>query len=246
MSDLTRELQFGCYGYVVEIDIKGFFDHVDHDWLLRMLEERIDDRPFLRLIGKWLKAGVLEEDGQVIHPQTGTPQGGCISPILANIYLHYVLDLWFARKVKPRCRLRAFMCRYLDDVVFAFQRRDEAQAFYRACRPGWRSSAWSWPQRSPASSASAVFIGRQGPELRVPGVRVSLDSGPTRDTAGHTPDIAQAVPGVAGPGDQVDSRGAPSPRGLDFARLNRKLLGYYNYYGVRGNCRSLGPSSIRS
>ena len=99
---LTQELQFGDYGYIVEIDIKSFFDRIDHDWLLRMLKLRIDDRPLLRLIGKWLKAGVLEEDGKVMHPETGCPQGSSISPMLANIYLHYVLDLWFARVVKPR------------------------------------------------------------------------------------------------------------------------------------------------
>jgi RNA-directed DNA polymerase len=112
---LKQELQFGCYGYVVEIDIKGFFDRIDHNGLLKMLELRIDDRPLLRLIWKWLKAGVLEEGGKVIHPDTGCPQGSGISPVLANIYLHYVLDLWFTDVVKPRCKARAFMCRFADD-----------------------------------------------------------------------------------------------------------------------------------
>jgi len=76
VKDLTFEFQFGRYGYVVEADIKGFFDNIDHDWLLRMLEERVDDKPFLGLIDSWLKAGILERDGAVIHPQTGTPQAG--------------------------------------------------------------------------------------------------------------------------------------------------------------------------
>ena len=93
LKTLSRELKFGQYGYVVEADIKGFFDHIDHDWLMRMLKERVNDDSFLRLIGKWLKAGILEADGTVIHPGAGTPQGGSISPVLANIYLHYVLDL---------------------------------------------------------------------------------------------------------------------------------------------------------
>lgn len=75
---LTQELQFGCYNCVVEIDIKGFFDQIDHDKLVQMLELRIEDRPFLRLIRKWLKAGVLEEGGKVIHPDTGCPQGSSI------------------------------------------------------------------------------------------------------------------------------------------------------------------------
>jgi RNA-directed DNA polymerase len=89
VDKLTVKLQFGRYNFVVEADIKSFFDNVDHNWMIRMLEERIDDRALLRLIKKWLKAGVLDTDGQVIHPATGTPQGGIVSPILANIYLHY-------------------------------------------------------------------------------------------------------------------------------------------------------------
>ena len=131
IGDLTYELQFGRHGYVVEADIKGFFDNIDHDWLLRMLEQRIDDKPFLGLINTWLKAGILERDGTVIHPHTGTPQGGVISPILANIYLHYALDLWFEKVVKPRCQGQAPLIRYADDFVCTFQYRGEAEAFYR-------------------------------------------------------------------------------------------------------------------
>ena len=79
VRDLTFDLQYGRYGYLVEVDVKGFFDHIDHTWLLDMLRLRIDDRAFLRLIRKWLKVGVLETDGQVIHPETGTPQGGVVT-----------------------------------------------------------------------------------------------------------------------------------------------------------------------
>ncbi len=86
VKDLTFDLQYGRYGHLVEVDVKGFFDHIDHDWLLDMLRVRIDDRAFLNLIRKWLKAGILETDGQVVHPNTGTPQGGVISPVLANVY----------------------------------------------------------------------------------------------------------------------------------------------------------------
>ena len=131
VKDLTCDLQFGRYGYVVEADIKGFFDNIDHDWLLRMLKERIDDKPFLGLIDSWLKAGILERDGSVIHPQTGTPQGGVISPMLANIYLHYVIDHWFERVFKPYCQGDAYIIRYADDFVCAFQYKREAEQFYR-------------------------------------------------------------------------------------------------------------------
>lgn len=85
--------QFGKYSYIVEADIKGFFNNIDHEWLIRILKLRIQDNAFISLINKWLKAGVLDTDGQIIHSATGTPQGGIISPILANIYLHYALDL---------------------------------------------------------------------------------------------------------------------------------------------------------
>jgi retron-type reverse transcriptase len=107
IKSLTVELQFGRHQFVVEADILGFFDNLRWDWLERMLKQRIADGALLNLIRKWLRAGILEEDGKVIHPQTGTPQGGVISPVLANIYLHYVLDLWFERGVKPRQRGRS-------------------------------------------------------------------------------------------------------------------------------------------
>lgn len=90
--ELREALNGGDYCWVVEADIRGFFDHMDHGWLVRMLELRIADRQLIRLIVKWLKAGVLEEGSGVIHPATGTPQGGVISPVLANIYLHHVQD----------------------------------------------------------------------------------------------------------------------------------------------------------
>lgn len=129
---LTDELQYGGHNFVGEADIQGFFDHLRWEWLERMLEQRIADGAFINLIGKWLRAGILEEDGRVVHPQTGTPQGGVVSPVLANIYLHYVLDLWFERVVKPTQRGRCRMIRYADDFVACFEYRHEAEAFQKA------------------------------------------------------------------------------------------------------------------
>lgn len=131
VQSLGLNLQYGRYGYIVEADIKGFFDNMDHDWLIRMLEERIDDKALLNLIKQWLKARVKSADGKLDKPASGTPQGGVISPVLANIYLHYALDIWFEKKVKPTLQGPAMLIRYADDFVVAFQYRDEAREFYR-------------------------------------------------------------------------------------------------------------------
>ena len=134
-NELCFRLQFGPISWVVEADIKGFFDNIDHGWMLRMLEERIDDRAFVRLIGKWLKAGVLEDIHTVTHPGNGTPQGGVISPILANIYLHYVLDKWFEKVVQKEAKGECFLIRYADDFVCAFRYKADAERFYRQQLP---------------------------------------------------------------------------------------------------------------
>jgi len=130
-DDLVMRMQFGRFGYVVEADIKGFFNHIDHEKLLKMLALRIDDKRFLRLIKKWLKAGILEEDNGITYPEAGTPQGGSISPILANIYLHHVIDDWFEKVVKPHSQGDVIICRYADDFVCAFQYATDADRFYR-------------------------------------------------------------------------------------------------------------------
>ncbi len=128
--ELSGKIQRGKYGWIVDADIRKYFDSIDHEWMMKMLEHRIDDGRFLGLIKKWLKAGILEEDGQVIYPVTGTPQGGVVSAVLANIYLHYTLDIWFEKVVKPRCKGDVMMMRYADDFVCCFQHKQEAERFY--------------------------------------------------------------------------------------------------------------------
>jgi group II intron reverse transcriptase/maturase len=107
----------GCW--LVEVDIRKFFDTLDHAHLRMLLRQRVRDGVLLRLIDKWLKAGVLE-NGELTYPEAGTPQGGVVSPLLANVYLHYVLDVWFEQVVKPRLKGRAFLVRYADDFVMGF------------------------------------------------------------------------------------------------------------------------------
>ncbi|MDN5936757.1 MAG: group II intron reverse transcriptase/maturase [Nitrosospira sp.] len=112
-------------GWVIELDIQSFFDALDRQQLRTLLRQRVRDGVITRLIDKWLKAGVLE-DGQLSHPQNGTPQGGVISPLLANIYLHEVLDQWFEDSVQPRLKGRSFMVRYADDAVLCFSNQSDA------------------------------------------------------------------------------------------------------------------------
>jgi len=133
VHDLTVKLQFGRYNFVVEADIEAFFDRIDHDRLIEMLSLRIADKQLLRLIKKWLKAGVLETNGEVTHPVTGSPQGGVISPMLANVYLHHALDQWFQDVVKKHCQGEACLIRYADDCVPRARmvaRPSRAQLFY--------------------------------------------------------------------------------------------------------------------
>ena len=113
-------------GWVLEVDIRKFFDTLDQKALLDIVRRRVRDGVLLRIVGKWLNAGVLEA-GSVTHPDTGTPQGGVISPLLANIYLHEVVDQWFQRDVSPRLKGRARLVRYADDMILVFSRGEDAQ-----------------------------------------------------------------------------------------------------------------------
>jgi len=113
-------------GWVLEVDIRKFFDHLDHGHLRTFLQLRVRDGVLLRLINKWLKAGVME-NGSVSYPDAGSPQGGVISPLLSNVFLHYVLDLWFEWDVKPRMRREAFLIRYADDFVIGFSDERDAR-----------------------------------------------------------------------------------------------------------------------
>jgi len=128
---LNHIIEHRKVSYIVDADIKGFYDHVDHTWMLKFVGHRIADPSIRQLIARFLKSGYME-DGQRQETEEGTPQGGVISPVLANIYLHYALDLWFEKVVRKQCRGEAYMIRYADDIVFCFQYQNEAAAFYRA------------------------------------------------------------------------------------------------------------------
>jgi len=130
---LSDTVENGAVNHIVEADIKGFFDHVNQEWLMKFLEHRIGDQRVLRMVKRFLKAGVAE-DGNVTVSDEGTPQGGVISPLLANIYLHYVLDLWFEKVYRKSCTGTARLIRYADDFVVCFQYQVDAERFRRELR----------------------------------------------------------------------------------------------------------------
>jgi RNA-directed DNA polymerase len=133
LATLNEAIAGGLTGWVLEADLKNFFGSLSHEWLLRFVEHRIGDPRLISLIRRWLKAGVLE-DGTVDLSEEGTPQGGSISVLLSNVYLHYVLDLWFERIVKTRLRGEARLVRYIDDFVICFQYRSDALKVEEALR----------------------------------------------------------------------------------------------------------------
>lgn len=239
IRDLSKALKSGRYHYVVEADIRSFFDKIDHDLLIKMLEQRIDDKPFLRLIRKWLKAGILETDGKVIQPQSGSPQGGIVSPMLANIYLHYVLDLWFEETVKAHCQGAAYLCRYADDFVCAFQYETDAEKFYNVLDKRLEKFGLEVAEEktnllrfSPINcqdNGAFEFLGfefRWGlSSRRKPVLKRRTSRKKYRASLANLQEWCR------------DS--CRLPKKLLFNKLNSKLLGYYNYYGIQGNYKSL-------
>lgn len=239
VRDLTRALESKQYHFIVEADIKGFFDNIDHDMLMVMLEERIDDRPFLNLIRKWLKAGILNTDGQVIHPATGTPQGGIVSPILANIYLHYVLDKWFEEVVKAHCQGKVYFCRYADDFVCAFQYESDAQRVYNVL--GKRLAKYGLEVAEDKTNLLRFSIEDMGngTNFEFLGFKFYWELGWwCKPIIKRRTSRKKYWAALANFKDWC-RRHCQLPKKEFFAKINAKLRGYYNYYGIRGNYESI-------
>jgi len=235
---MMRKVHFGAYNWMVEADIKGYFDNIDHDWLIRMLEERIDDEAFTRLIRKWLKAGILERDGKVVHPVTGTPQGGVVSPVLANIYLHYALDLWFEKRVKPQLQRKAFLIRYADDFVCGFERESEARQFLEWLRERLEKFKLTLSEektrviefkRNNGGGNRFDFLGFEYFWNKHRDGRILLSRRTSRKKLRGS--LKKFV-------EWCKANRHENLREL-FRKLNVKLRGYYNHYGVVGNFESL-------
>jgi len=228
---------------VLEVDIRKFFDNLDHSHLRQFLRLRVRDGVLLRLIDKWLKAGVME-DGNVSYPDSGSPQGGVISPLISNVFLHYVLDLWFEQDVKPRLRGHAFLIRYADDYVIGFRDRRDAQRVMEGIPKRFgRYGLTVHPTKTklvPFRPPSSRTKGKDGRDDR-PG---------TFDLLGFTHYWAKSLKGywvvklktasdrftrAVRSIDQWCHDNRHLPLAEQQQTLNQKLRGHYAYYGVTGN-----------
>lgn len=240
VDDLQRSLNFDPYNWVVEADVRGFFDNIDHNHLVKMLEERIDDQRFIRLIRKWLKAGVLDTDGKVLHPVTGSPQGGIVSPILANIYMHHVLVKWFEETVKSHIRGKAYLCVYADDFVCAFENEVDARRFYQTLPKRFgkyglevaeeKTNLLPFSRYGGDTNGAFEFLGF---EFRW---KISKQKG--KPYVKRTTSRQRFRKSLRSLSQWCRTFRFLKVRIL-IGRLNSKLRGYYNYYGVYGNIASM-------
>jgi len=233
--------------WIVEIDIKGFFDNVDHQWLIECLNQRIDDHNFRSIIIKFLKAGVIEE-GKFSQTDKGTPQGGILSPILANIYLHYVLDLWFEINLKKEINGYTEMVRYADDFIIGAQTKEEAEQILSAVKERLKK----FNLEVSSEKTRIIEFGRDAEE----NARNKGNGKPdTFDFLGFTHFCSKSRRGnflmkVQTSNKRMTNKLKEMNQWLKDIRnkisakeiwkgLSSRLRGHYNYYGISSNSRSI-------
>ena len=246
LKALELNIMKGGANYLLDIDIKGYFDSIDHGWLLKMLGKRIADRTVLRLIGKWLRVGVLEE-GKRSRNEEGVPQGGVISPILSNIYLHYVLDLWICRKLAREMKERIYLVRYADDLVIGCQDKMDGEKLWEMLPERLKKFGLELS----CEKSRLIEFGR-GAYKKHKGNRNKLS---TFDFLGFTHYMTRSRKGGVRLGRKtigrrmrrslmaVNDKLRRMRNALPFRKLYvhlcRILQGYYNYYGFAGNYATL-------
>lgn len=231
-------------GWALDVDVSNFFDTLDHQALREIFRSRVVDGVLVRLVGKWLRAGVLE-DGVIRRTKSGTPQGGPISPLLANIYLHEVLDRWWSEDVLPRMRGRAFLVRYADDFIIVFERKQDALRVQEVL-----------PKRFGRFGLSLHPEKTRLVRFRRPGRHAKKrERGATFNFLGFTHYWARSLRGwgwmllrktatkrlsrALTRVDQWCRRCRHLPIREQAKALNRKLNGHYNYYGISGNSKGI-------
>ena len=234
---INQHIMINKVNYILDADIKGFFDNVNHDWLMKFLEHDIADKNFLRYIKRFLISGYME-DMKYYETDKGTPQGGLISPILANVYLHYVLDLWFEKYVKPRLKGEAYLVRYADDFLIMFQYEEEARKVYKMLIE--RLAKFNLEMEKDKT--------RIIPFGRFKGTNETFDflgfmhyNGTTRTgkyTVGHKMSKKKKKAK-----QQAVTKWVKENRHLNLleliTKLNQKLIGMYAYYGINGMLNEL-------
>ena len=246
LATLNEAIAGGKVGWVLEADLKNFFGSLSHQWVLAFVEHRVGDARMISLIRRWLKAGILE-DGEVYPNEEGTPQGGSISVLLSNIYLHYVLDLWFERVVKPRLRGEARLIRYIDDFVLCFQYREDALRVQDAlCKRLGKFGLTLEPSKTKLvefgrfAQRHAAKRGRKRPEtIYFLGFTLCC----TRNLKGNfkvgmrteKSRLRRSLMSL----QDLMRRMRHLPVREQVSNLNTVLRGHYAYYGIAGNFRSL-------
>jgi RNA-directed DNA polymerase len=248
LEDLWQQTTSNGGGWILEVDIRRFFDTLGHSHLREFLQLRVHDGVLKRLIGKWLKAGVME-DGNVSYPEAGSPQGGVISPMLANVYLHYVLDTWFAKEVQPRLQGKAHLIRFADDFVILFSHESDARRVMEVLPKRFgRYGLTLHPEKT-----RLVLFRRPSPKRR--GGKEDSNQRPgTFDMLGFThywgktrrggwavqrktmsKRLSRAVRSIA----QWCRAHRHDPIKEQHAKLSQKVRGHYAYYGITSNVRAL-------
>ena len=246
LATLHEKIAGGKIEWVLEADLKNFFGSLSHEWMLRFVEHRVGDRRLISLIRRWLKAGVLE-DGEIHPTEEGTPQGRSISVLLSNLYLHYVLDLWFERVVKPRLRGEACMVRYIDDFVLCFQYRADALRVQEALAKRLRRFSLTLESTKTKLVEFGRYAqrhegkrGRKRPEtIYFLGFTLYC----TRNQKGNfrigmRTEKSRVRRALMRLQDQMRRmRHSPIPEQTN--HLNQMLRGHYAYYGIAGNFRAM-------
>jgi group II intron reverse transcriptase/maturase len=246
LAQLNTVIMKKPVNYVIDADIKGFFDNVSHAWMMKFLGHRISDPNLLRLIARFLKNGYLEE-GKVHESDKGTPQGGIVSPILANVYLHYALDLWVERVVKPRCRGVVELVRYADDFVICAQYKGEAERILEVLK----KRLGKFNLELAEDKTRIIEFGR----FARTNANTRGEKPKTFNFLGFTHFVDASRKGFFKLGRKTDRKKLiaklkemnlwfKSKRDIPVKEwwpvLKAKLAGHFRYYGVSGNSRSIG------